>query len=195
MTLGDHADANYYAYPLEFAAELSDEDEVMKILKLPSAPHEKMEPVDGNLRPFDRTKIHSTSEYHPDLVPERRQTVKPLTISQAEGPSFKTDGHLINWEKWRFRVGFNYREGLVIHDVTYDGRRIFHRLSLSEMFVPYGDPRTPYPRKAAFDLGCDGAGVNANNLGLGTFVESQRKIKPHGASRTCEHRPKNVVPF
>lgn len=35
------------------------------------------------------------------------------------------------------------------------------------MFVPYGDPRAPYPRKGAFDLGNDGAGVNANNLKLG----------------------------
>lgn len=35
------------------------------------------------------------------------------------------------------------------------------------MFVPYGDPRAPYPRKAAFDLGNDGAGINANNLKLG----------------------------
>jgi primary-amine oxidase len=35
------------------------------------------------------------------------------------------------------------------------------------MFVPYGDSRSPYPRKAAFDLGNNGAGVNANNLQLG----------------------------
>jgi primary-amine oxidase len=35
------------------------------------------------------------------------------------------------------------------------------------MFVPYGDSRTPGPRKAAFDLGNNGAGVNANNLKLG----------------------------
>jgi primary-amine oxidase len=33
--------------------------------------------------------------------------------------------------------------------------------------VPYGDPRCPYPRKGAFDLGNDGAGLNANNLKLG----------------------------
>lgn len=44
---------------------------------------------------------------------------------------------------------------------------MFYRLSLAEMFVPYGDPRAPYPRKAAFDLGNDGAGINANNLQLG----------------------------
>lgn len=35
------------------------------------------------------------------------------------------------------------------------------------MFVPYGDPRSPYHRKAAFDLGSNGAGVCANNLALG----------------------------
>lgn len=32
------------------------------------------------------------------------------------------------------------------------------------MFVPYGDPRNPIYRKAAFDLGNVGAGVTANNL-------------------------------
>ncbi|KAF9891705.1 hypothetical protein FE257_003717 [Aspergillus nanangensis] len=167
MRLSDHEDANHYAYPLEFVAELSDELTVMEVLKVPSGAGEKMTPVDGNLRPFDRSKIHSTSEYHPDLVPERRTSVKPYNVTQSDGPSFQSSGNLINWEKWRFRVGFNYREGLVIHDVTYDGRQVFHRLSLSEMFVPYGDPRAPYPRKAAFDFGNNGGGVNANNLGLG----------------------------
>jgi primary-amine oxidase len=86
---------------------------------------------------------------------------------QPQGPSFKFDGNLLNWEKWTLRVGFNYREGLILHDIRYDGRSLFYRLSLSEMFVPYGDPRCPYPRKAAFDLGNDGAGINANNLRLG----------------------------
>jgi primary-amine oxidase len=56
---------------------------------------------------------------------------------------------------------------MVLHDVRYDNRSFFHRLSLSEMFVPYADPRAPYPRKGAFDLGNDGAGINANNLRLG----------------------------
>lgn len=35
------------------------------------------------------------------------------------------------------------------------------------MTVPYGDPRTPYHRKQAFDLGDLGAGLSANNLALG----------------------------
>lgn len=46
---------------------------------------------------------------------------------------------------------FNYREGLVLHNIRYeDGNKIrplFYRISLSEMVVPYGDPRPPYHRK------------------------------------------------
>lgn len=40
-------------------------------------------------------------------------------------------------------------------------------MSLSDMNIPYGDPRAPYHRKAAFDLGDAGAGYTANNLSLG----------------------------
>ncbi|KAF4979775.1 hypothetical protein FZEAL_4079 [Fusarium zealandicum] len=56
---------------------------------------------------------------------------------------------------------------MTIHDVHFMGRSTFYRLSLSEMFVPYGDPRNPIYRKGAFDLGNVGAGVTANNLALG----------------------------
>lgn len=35
------------------------------------------------------------------------------------------------------------------------------------MNVPYGDPRAPFHKKAAFDLGDAGAGATANNLKLG----------------------------
>lgn len=58
--------------------------------------------------------------------------------------------------------------GMTIHDVRFMDRDIFYRLSLSEMFVPYGDPRNPIYRKGAFDLGNVGAGVTANNLSCKT---------------------------
>lgn len=54
------------------------------------------------------------------------------------------------------------------------GRSTFYRLSLSEMFVPYGDPRGPFDRKAAFDLGNMGAGVTANNLQRGCAWPARR---------------------
>jgi len=127
------------------------------------------ERINNEQRKFDGRRIHSVSasEYHPALRPSPRTTTKPYQVVQPEGPSFGVDGQKISWEQWTFRIGFNYREGLTLHDIHYDGRSLFYRLSLAEMFVPYGDPRAPYPRKAAFDLGNDGAGINANNLRLG----------------------------
>lgn len=56
---------------------------------------------------------------------------------------------------------------MILYDVHYDGRPIFYRVSLSDMNVPYGDPRRPFHKKTAFDLGDAGAGATANNLKLG----------------------------
>ncbi|KAL1973967.1 hypothetical protein VTN31DRAFT_5527 [Thermomyces dupontii] len=168
MRLSEHGDANHYAYPLDICVEMAGDLTVKRILTLPSGPNDKCGPIEElGVKPFDRNKIHTTPEYHPDLVPARRTSTKPYRVVQPEGPSFQTKGNLVTWEKWRFRVGFNYREGITLHDITYDGRSVFYRLSLSEMFVPYGDSRVPYIRKGAFDLGSNGAGINANNLQLG----------------------------
>ncbi|KAI2791227.1 Copper amine oxidase 1 [Penicillium oxalicum] len=166
MRLLRHPDANFYAYPLDLCAEVSEQLQVTKIYHLPSSEGER---VRSDARPYDHDKIHAAelSEYHPHLRPPPRTTTKPYQVVQPEGPSFQVDGNLLSWEKWTMRAGFNYREGLTLHDVRYSGRSLFYRLALSEMFVPYGDPRMPYPRKGAFDLGNDGAGINANNLKLG----------------------------
>ncbi|KAJ5232125.1 hypothetical protein N7468_005081 [Penicillium chermesinum] len=109
------------------------------------------------------------SEYIPELLPEgTRKDLKPLNVVQPEGPSFKvTDESLVEWQKWRLRVAFNPREGATIHDVWYDGRSVMHRLAISEMTVPYADPRPPFHRKQAFDFGDGGGGNMANNLSLG----------------------------
>ncbi|ETN43938.1 uncharacterized protein HMPREF1541_11069 [Cyphellophora europaea CBS 101466] len=166
MRLSDKADANYYAYPLDLCAEVSEQLQVVKIYRLPSSADER---IHQTRQPFDarKTQDGSASEYHPSLRPPPRTTTKPLHVSQPEGPSFEVRGNALSWEKWSMHVGFNYREGLTLHDIRYDDRSLFYRLSLAEMFVPYGDPRAPYVRKAAFDLGNDGAGINANNLRLG----------------------------
>ncbi|KAH6855386.1 copper amine oxidase [Chaetomium sp. MPI-CAGE-AT-0009] len=166
MRLSEDPDANYYAYPLDLCVEMSEELDVVNIFHLPSGQHDRVK-TGGKPQEFDRRKIHEGSEYYPTLNTEHRTTTKPYHVSQPEGPSFSIEGNKISWEKWTLRVGFNYREGMTLHDVRFDNRSLFYRLSLAEMFVPYGDPRTPYPRKAAFDLGNDGAGLCANNLQLG----------------------------
>ncbi|KAJ4298381.1 hypothetical protein N0V88_003411 [Collariella sp. IMI 366227] len=166
MHLSSDSDANHYAYPLDIVAEMSDDLKVVNVFLLPSMVKEQCIAV-GRIKEFDRRKIHQGSEYYPTLNTQQRTSTKPYHVSQPEGPSFSIDGNKISWEKWTMRVGFNYREGMTLHDIRYDGRSLFYRLSLTEMFVPYGDPRMPYPRKAAFDLGNDGAGLCANNLKLG----------------------------
>ncbi len=100
-----------------------------------------------------------------------RDDVKPLEIVQAEGPSFTVEGNEVHWQRWRFRVGFNAREGLVLHEVGYEDegrlRPVLHRAALSEMVVPYGHPGGGHFRKNAFDVGEYGIGVLANSLKLG----------------------------
>jgi primary-amine oxidase len=112
----------------------------------------------------------------PDSGPIRlkegmRSDLKPLEIRQPEGASFTVEGHQVAWQKWRFRVGFNVREGLVLYDIRYeDGgrlRSIMHRASLAEMVVPYGDPRPGSFRRNAFDLGEYGIGSLLDSLSLG----------------------------
>ncbi|HEY9889243.1 MAG TPA: primary-amine oxidase, partial [Candidatus Obscuribacterales bacterium] len=97
-----------------------------------------------------------------------RNDLKPLTITQPDGPSFTVEGHLIRWQRWHIRIGFTPREGLVLYQVGYeDGDRlrpILYRASMAEMVVPYGDPRSQHFRKNAFDLGEHGVGMLANAL-------------------------------
>ena len=111
-------------------------------------------------------------EYMPDHVPGLTQReVKPLEITQPEGVSFTIDGHELQWQKWSMRVGFNYREGLVIHTVGYeeDGRvrPVAHRMSFAEMIVPYLDPTAQHYRRTAFDIGEWGLGFMTTSLELG----------------------------
>lgn len=100
-----------------------------------------------------------------------RADVKPLSITQPEGVSFQVEGQQVSWQKWRFRVGFTPREGLVLYLLEYKDRErwrpILYRASLSEMYVPYGDPTPSHHFKNVFDAGEVGIGVLANSLELG----------------------------
>jgi primary-amine oxidase len=62
-------------------------------------------------------------------------------------------------------------EGLVLHQVAYDDdgrtRPIAHRLSISEMVVPYGSNDPFHHWKNAFDCGEWGLGRMVNSLELG----------------------------
>jgi primary-amine oxidase len=147
---------NGYARPLDGVVVVVDLG-AMKVLRVEDEGVVPLPPEAGN---WTRAYIHPT-----------RKDLKPLKIEQPDGPSFTVEGHEVRWQKWRFRVGFTPREGLVLHTVSYnDGgkeRPVLYRASVCEMVVPYGDPAEQYYRKNAFDIGEYGIGMLANTLVLG----------------------------
>lgn len=161
-------DSFHYAYPLPFVPVFSLATE--QILRIDwvftgddvdGMKHTWKDKFDISHYRDNEYMTHLQKDYKPRL------DLRPLLITQPEGPSFAVQGRQVEWQKWQFRISWNAREGLVLHDVCYDGRTTFYRLSVSEMTVPYGDPRPPSHRKQAFDLGDAGAGVTANSLDLG----------------------------
>jgi primary-amine oxidase len=110
-------------------------------------------------------------EYLPKLIPMPLREVKPLRITQPDGVGFTLDGHRLSWQNWQLRLGFNYREGLVLHQVGVRDagrlRPVAHRMSFAEMFVPYRDVSADHYRRTAFDIGEWGLGFMTTSLELG----------------------------
>lgn len=113
----------------------------------------------------------ASGNYGADAVGPARTSLKPIEITQPDGPSFHVDGSHVEWENWKFRVGFNAREGLVLNSVSFrDGdedRQVLHRASVPEMVVPYGDTTATRFWISYFDAGEYLLGKNANSLALG----------------------------
>lgn len=108
----------------------------------------------------------------PELTGPIRTTQRPIEITQPQGPSFTvTDGNHIEWERWSLDVGFDMREGLVLHNISFDDgerrRRILDRAAIAEMVVPYGDPSPVRSWQNYFDTGEYLVGQWANSLELG----------------------------
>jgi primary-amine oxidase len=158
------ADSNHYAMPIPISPVLS--TETMKVIRIDIMPTG----ADNTIKPVEKYKVQPPNEYIPEAQ-ILRTDLKPLNVVQPEGASFgvaqEGTSSVLSWQKWNFRVGFNQREGMVLYDVRYDNRPLFYRLSLSDMNIPYADPRHPFHKKSAFDLGDAGAGIMANNLKLG----------------------------
>jgi primary-amine oxidase len=122
-------------------------------------------------RPAGEVTEAVAGEYLPRLLPTPLREVKPLQISQPSGVDFTLTGGLLSWQNWELRLGFNYREGLVLHQVGFRDagrlRPVAHRLSFAEMVVPYRDASPDHYRRTAFDIGEWGLGFMTTSLELG----------------------------
>jgi len=149
-------DANGYARPVEGVVAFVD-----------MARGVVLEVVDTGVVPLPP----EPGSYYPEDNGPLRADLKPLEISQPEGPSFTVEGNHIRWQKWSLRVSMDPVEGLILHQVGYeDGGRVrpvLFRASVSEMVVPYGDPGPMHGWKNAFDAGEWGLGRMVNSLTLG----------------------------
>lgn len=107
----------------------------------------------------------------PEITGKIRENLKPLQIIQPEGASFTYKNNVLDWQNWSIRLGFNGREGLTLHDISFHNkghkRSILNRASISEMVVPYGEPSPSHEWQNYFDAGEYQFGRLANSLRLG----------------------------
>jgi primary-amine oxidase len=148
-----HEFGNYYAHPIEGLNAVIDvkTGEVLRVDDYPDHPPIPMKRYD----------------YDPEFLPAPAAPLKTLNVVQPEGVSFTIDGHAIAWDRWTLAIGFTPREGLVLHDVRYDGRSVVRRAAITELVVPYGSPLYGHARQNIFDVGEYGFGKLTNSLKLG----------------------------
>ena len=124
--------------------------------------------TDTGIRPVSRESGNA---------PARRTGLQPMRVVQPNGGGFTVEGRLVRWQNWQFYAVLHPREGLVLYDVRYqDGERlrpIAYRMSLSEIYVPYGIADENWSWRSAFDVG---------EYNLGTFaqtLEPNRDVPEH----------------
>ena len=158
--LRENATDNGYARPIEGI-----------MVHFDNGRNEVIEVIDHGVTPLPPNR----ASYMPEDQLHMRTDLKPIQITQPEGPSFTVDGNYVRWQKWQFRISFDPFEGLVLHQIAYDDdagpeprlRSILHRASICEMVVPYGDAGPLHGWKNAFDAGEWGLGRMTQSLKLG----------------------------
>jgi primary-amine oxidase len=196
-----HIDDSQYTYPLDFCPIYDSNLQKIIHIDVPKVrrPVSKAPPNNYTIK-----SVEESGGFRDDL--------KPIHISQPEGVSFTIKNRIVEWQNWSVHVGFNYREGIVLNNITYFDkaenriRPIFYRLSLAEMVVPYGNPEHPHQRKHAFDLGEYGGGYMTNSLALGCDCKGSIHymdfdfVNRAGAAQTiknavCIHEEDNGILF
>lgn len=160
-------DENLYAHPLDFIPVV--DNMTGEVLAIDYPAHRNPSsgrldskttapPAEANFdKPATRDRIPPPLAKH-DYLPEKatrvdgskpiemRTDIKPLSVVQPEGVSFKRSGNVLEWGKFKFHVGFHPREGMVLSNILYKDdelpgaskaapveRPLFYRMSICEM--------------------------------------------------------------
>jgi primary-amine oxidase len=147
--------------------------------------------VDEGVTPLAKV----VADYDPASIGTVREVRSPIRVDQPLGPGFQLQGHVVEWQKWRFHVRSDQRVGTIISTVTYnDGARlrpIMYEGHLSEMFVPYMDPAFDWRRRNFFDAGEFNSGGFAKPLLRGLDCP-ENAVYLDGLISGDEGRPKTV---
>ncbi len=144
---------NLYAHPIDGINPVID-IKTMEVIRVD----------DHGVTPVPKRDVNFDREFTKD---EPRADLKPIDVKQPDGVSFNMEGRTIKWHDWSILIGFNAREAITLHNISYADRPVCYRASLAEMVIPYGSPRAPHYRKNVFDIGEYGIGKLANSLELG----------------------------
>ncbi len=120
---------------------------------------EVLEVVDEGAPP-----LHSiTADFDATSLGPPRTVPSPILVDQPLGPGFAVDGHVVEWQNWRFHFRLDQRVGTVISTVTYrdagsetageSQRSVLYQGHLSEVFVPYMDPGFAWHGRNFIDAG------------------------------------------
>ncbi len=144
---------NLYAHPIDGINPVID-IKTMEVIRVD----------DHGVIPVPKTDVNYDRAF---VTEPPRGDLKPINVEQPDGVSFEMEGRTIRWHDWSIVIGFNAREAITLHNISYADRPICYRASLAEMVIPYGSPRAPHYRKNVFDIGEYGIGKLANSLELG----------------------------
>lgn len=145
--------------------------------------HTTWEPIEGLEAIFDWShqkvlqvidygvfpRSSSSMDFYDPAVRGRREALKPLVTTQPEGASFTVKDHEVSWDRWRFRYSLHPRDGLVLHQISWEEapgqrRSVLYRASVSDLLVPYADTDRAWSWRAYFDESDFGLGLFAKPL-------------------------------
>jgi primary-amine oxidase len=138
------------------------------------------------LKLYDTQGVASVKVPHDAFDPSVRGTPrasKPVVPTQPQGSNLVVDGQVVTWQNWRFRFGFNAREGLVLYQLAFnDGGRwrpVAYRASLAGLVTSYGDPSELWSWMEFDDEGNFGLGY------LSSAVTPGREVPATAATLTA----------
>jgi len=103
-------------------------------------------------------------------------SANPL-LAQAEAPPDPKVGRKVEWEGWSFNWSVRVREGLVLTDVHYRGRKVLKFAGLMELFTVY-DQGSPRP----LDINDGGLGARKLTIVPGLDCSSGESCKVFSAN-------------